>query len=269
MKDLLLSPDELDLIRKKIVRSIADFVQDTGAKGAVFGLSGGVDSALVGVLAKEALKNRVEALVMPDSNVSKTEDLEHAALLSERFEIASRVIDLKETVESVNKALPEMTLDKGDEGFHARANIAPRLRMLFNYAAANLNNYVVLGTGNRTELLLGYFTKNGDGGVDFLPIGSLYKTHVRQLAKHMKIPSEIIDKPPSAGLWHGQTDEAELGETYEILDQILFYIYDKKISANETAEILCIETERVERIIAMSVRHSHKREVPTIVKLPE
>jgi NAD+ synthase len=269
MEGILLSAKRLEQSRQRIVEAISDFVEEAGAKGAVFGLSGGVDSALVGALAKEALGNRVETLVMPVSRVSKSEDIEHATLVSEKFSIPSRVIELKEGVTAVKNAFPDMTLDSGEGGFHARANIAPRLRMLFNYAAANLNNLVVLGTGNRTELLLGYFTKYCDGGVDFLPIGDLYKTQVRQLAEHMQIPRAVIDKPPSAGLWHAQTDEEELGETYEILDQILYHTVELSQTADETAEILGINVKRVKRISRMVEKNSHKLRMPEIVKLPE
>ncbi|GBE18224.1 NH(3)-dependent NAD(+) synthetase [archaeon BMS3Abin16] len=269
MKELVLSETGLERWRETIVQAISDFVKETGAKGAVLGLSGGVDSALVGALAKEALGNRLEALVMPVSGVSKSEDLEHAALISAKFGITSRVIELKEAATAVKNAFPDMIKNSGEGGFHARANIAPRLRMLFNYAAANLNNLVVLGTGNKTELLLGYFTKYGDGGVDFLPIGDLYKSQVHQLAEHMQVPREVIDKPPSAGLWHGQTDEEELGESYEILDQILYHTVEEGRGADETAKIMGINVKRVQHIIGLVESGHHKRAMPEIVKLPE
>ncbi|MFV2041292.1 MAG: NAD+ synthase, partial [Candidatus Hydrothermarchaeales archaeon] len=256
MEGILLSAKRLEQYRQRIVEAISDFVEEAGAKGAVLGLSGGVDSALVGALAKEALGTGAHALVMPVSGVSKSEDLEHAALVSEKFSIASRVIELKDAATAVKDAFPDMLKDSGEGGFHARANIAPRLRMLFNYAAANLNDLVVLGTGNKTELLLGYFTKYGDGGVDFLPIGGLYKTQVRQLAEHMQIPQVIIDKPPSAGLWHAQTDEEELGETYEILDQMLYHTVELSQTADETSEIIGISVKRVQGISRMVEKNS-------------
>jgi NAD+ synthase len=135
----------------------------------------------------------------------------------------------------------------------ACANIKPRLRMASLYAFANLHDYRVLGTGNRSELVVGYFTKYGDGGVDLLPLGSLTKTEVRQLARHLDVPRRIIAKPPSAGLWAGQSDEGEMGLTYDDLDAYL--------SGRETAAAAAIE--------AMNVASAHKRELPLIAPLPE
>jgi NAD+ synthase len=267
MKDLALSETQLDKCKEDIINAIENFVDETGAKGAVFGLSGGVDSALVGTLAKLALSDRICALIMPEFGVSSKDDIDHAIHLAEERGIPYRVIDLKEALATVKKAFPEILEEGTEGGFHARANLAPRLRMLFNYTVANLDDRVVLGTGNKSELLLGYFTKYGDGGVDFLPIGDLYKTQVQQLARHLGLPDDIIDKPPSAGLWHGQTDEEELGESYENIDKILFLLHEKRRSLEETASILQIEQKRVERINAISERNRHKLVMPKIVRL--
>lgn len=265
MSDILLSKSELDKCKNDITGAIKNFVDETGAQGAVFGLSGGVDSALVGILAKLALGDRVRALIMPESGVTPKVDVEHALGLAKSQKLHYDLIELNDVLGAVKRAF--FGFSDHETGFHARANITPRLRMLFNYATANLENLVVLGTGNKTELLLGYFTKYGDGGVDYLPIGDLYKTQIRQLARHIGLPDDIIDKPPSAGLWHGQTDEDELGESYENLDKILFLLHEKGHSAGEIASLLGIEQRRVERICAISERNSHKLVMPKIVKL--
>jgi NAD+ synthase len=139
--------------------------------------------------------------------------------------------------------------------------------MLFNYAISNMDDYVVLGTGNKTELLLGYFTKYGDGGADFLPIGDLYKTQVRQMACHIQIPGCVVEKAPSAGLWLGQTDEEELGESYENIDRILFLLNDKKYSVDQAASALNLERKAVENIKERVVKNAHKRIQPPVVAL--
>jgi NAD+ synthase len=267
MKDLVLSDRELEKCKENIVNAIENFVDETGVQGAVFGLSGGVDSAVVGTLAKLALGDRLRALIMPESGVTQKDDIEHALELSKNQKIPYSKIGLNEALTAVKKTFPEIMEESTEGGFHARANLAPRLRMLFNYAIANLDDLVVLGTGNKTELLLGYFTKYGDGGVDYLPIGDLYKTQVLQLARHLGLPGDIIDKPPSAGLWHGQTDEEELGESYENIDRILVLLYEKGRSVAETASIIKIEQRQVERINAISKRNSHKLVMPKILKL--
>lgn len=186
-------------------------VSEAGAKGTISGLSGGIDSAVVAVLAREAgLSHRCLFLDVE----SGKEDYEDALEVARRFAIPLEKIDLTEVFLNLKQVFKN-----GSK--LATANIKPRLRMIALYYYANLEHRLVLGTGNKTELMVGYFTKYGDGGVDLLPIGSLYKTQVRELAAYLGIPERIITKPPSAGLWQGQTDEGELGLSYEELDRIL------------------------------------------------
>ena len=175
------------------------------AKGIVMGLSGGVDSCVVAALAKKAVgRNRLLALILPcGSHVS---DLADATAMARKFKIKTETIDLTGVYSNLLKILPSA---KG----LAKNNLKPRLRMLVLYYFANKLNYLVCGTGNKSELMVGYFTKHGDGGVDILPIGGLLKKQVRALAEELGIPGNIINKPPSAGLWHGQTDEGEMGIT--------------------------------------------------------
>jgi NAD+ synthase len=139
--------------------------------------------------------------------------------------------------------------------------------MILNYVYANLEGKIVIGTGNKTELLLGYFTKYGDAGVDILPIGDLYKTQVRQVARYLKLPKEIIDKVPSAGLWPGQTDEAEIGAGYEEIDNILYLLIEKGYSQEETATKLNVELELVKDLYERMKRNEHKRKTPAVTKL--
>jgi NAD+ synthase len=266
MKGLVLSNDALDKYKERIVKGIRIFVDSTGTGGAVVGLSGGVDSTLVADLGKLALGNRIQALIMPETGVSSEDDVEHAVMYAKKIGIPYRVLELKEVLESVQRVYPDPLNSK--EGFLSRANLAPRARMLLNYAVSNFEDLVVLGTGNKSELMLGYFTKYGDGGVDFLPIGDLYKTQVMQLASYVGLPDFIVDKPPSAGLWHGQTDEDELGESYENIDRVLFLLFDKGYSVEKTARTLKVQREKVDRIMDLVNKNLHKRIPPEIVQLP-
>lgn len=266
MNVLQLSDDDLERYKKSIVRGIREFVRVSGTKGAVFGLSGGIDSSLVGALGKLALGDRIHALIMPESGVSNPEDVEHAVEFAKEQNIKYTIIEIKDVLTSVKKAYPDL-LDS-NKAFHARSNLTPRIRMLFNYMASNMDDLIVLGTGNKTELMLGYFTKYGDGGVDFLPIGDLYKTQVRQLACHFEIPECIVEKPPSAGLWQGQTDEEELGDSYENIDMVLHYLHDKKYPVEICAKSVNCDIKQVEGIRDRIEKNAHKRFPPPILKIP-
>lgn len=235
---------------ERIQEWIKEKVDEAKLEGIVLGLSGGLDSSVAAVLCKKALRDRVLALLMPCH--SDPQDLEHAKLVAGKFGIRTETIDLTESYETVLKSLPE-----GDK--LARANLKPRLRMLTLYYFANLNRYLVAGTGNKTELSLGYFTKHGDGAMDILPLGGLFKTQVIELAGKLEIPSEIKNKPPSAGLWLGQRDEAELGMPYEELDRIL--------KALEKGETRGLNPARLERVRELVKKSQHKRGVPPVCRL--
>lgn len=206
---------------EKEVRLIIDWmrekVEDAGAKGLVIGLSGGIDSSVVAVLSKMAFPDNVLGVVMPCNSITK--DTEHGLLVAETFNIPVHKIDLTDTF---NMLLTNIkAIDRTEPHQLAVANIKPRLRMTTLYYYSGLYNYLVAGTGNRSELEIGYFTKYGDGGVDMEPIGHLLKVDVRELARHLGVPKEIIEKSPSAGLWEGQTDEDEMGITYDELDKYI------------------------------------------------
>jgi NAD+ synthase len=236
-------------------------VDEANAEGVVIGLSGGLDSVVVTKLCSDSLGHeKVLVLIMPETTTSE-EDIKDALGFASSQEVDYRVIDITELVESFSSLLSPVNLDSKAEG-----NIKARCRMILLYIHANLGNRIVMGTSNKSELLTGYFTKFGDGGVDFSPIGDLYKTQIIELAKAIDIPENIIGKPPSAGLAQGQTDENELGITYNDLDAILLGI-ELKLDTKEIVRRTGIKENEVSRIQDMVKRNVHKRKMPLIPKL--
>jgi len=232
-------------LTEKLVSWIREKVATAGGKGAVAGLSGGLDSSVAAVLCRRAFPKDVLAITMPCH--SHKEDLEHAQLLASQFSIPTKTVALDTTYDALLKVLPD---DKATASRLAQANLKARLRMLTLYYFANRLNYLVVGSGNRDELTLGYFTKYGDGGVDIQPLGNLLKGQVKELARSLGIPRPIIDKPPSAGLWEEQTDEGELGLSYDQIDRYL-----------ASGEASAAVKKRLESIITLS---KHKRQPPPV-----
>lgn len=199
-----------------IEKYIRDHVKNAGAKGVVVGLSGGIDSAVVAALAARALgKDNVLGIIMPCESVDS--DLEDAIKLVEKTGISYKVVDLTKTY----KSFLEDNQVEADNTCLTYGNIKPRLRMTTLYFYSALYNYLVAGTSNRSELITGYLTKYGDGGVDFEPIADLLKKDVYQIARELDLPKSIIEKKPSAGLLVNQDDETELGFTYDELDSYI------------------------------------------------
>jgi NAD+ synthase len=198
-----------------IVHWIRHQISMAGAAGVVVGMSGGLDSSVAAVLCKQALGDAVRGLILPCR--SDPSDEQHAHLVAQRFDIPAETVDLGPVFDLLVSTLPSGSR-------LSVANLKPRLRMIVLYYYANELDYLVVGSGNKSELLTGYFTKYGDGGVDLLPLGGLLKTQVQDLARSIAIPGEIIDKAPSAGLWEGQTDEGEMGITYEELDRAILVL---------------------------------------------
>ena len=237
-------------------------MDQVGATRLVLGLSGGIDSAVVCALCTMAAgPSRVIPAIMPIH--SRPEDVRDAELVASAFEVVPRVIDLVPAHDALVAAMPgddaagleDANVDPARQASRhqlALANVKPRLRMTTLYFLANRYNGLVVGTGNKTELAIGYFTKYGDGGVDVLPLGDLDKTAVRGLARALGVPEPVIRKAPSAGLWEGQTDEAEIGVTYDVLDRALALF-----AGAETREPL--DSGTFDRISALVTASEHKR----------
>ena len=205
-------------LAEKLGLWIRDEVLAAGCKGVVLGMSGGLDSSVLAVLCYRAFPHSMLGVIIPC--YTSQEDEEHARAVASQFFIPTQVVVLDTVFDTLLKVLPGDRVDPGDSRL-AEGNLKARLRMLTLYYFANRLKYVVAGSSNRSELSVGYFTKYGDGGADILPLGNMVKGQVRELASFLGIPREIIDKPPSAGLWPGQTDEGELGLSYEELDHYL------------------------------------------------
>ena len=227
-----------------------------GADGFVFGLSGGVDSATSAALAVRAVgPERVLAVLLPCH--SQPEDARLGRLVADTFSIPTITVYLTPVYDTLISALPPDL----QSGGLAAANVKPRLRMVTLYYLAQSRNYLVLGSGNKTEIAIGYFTKWGDSGVDLLPLGDLCKAQVWELARQLGVPQEVVERPPSAGLWPGQTDEGEMGITYRELDQVL-----AAIETGDTAGIVPATLEKVREMIACS---EHKRAMPPVFRVDE
>ncbi|HSG45472.1 MAG TPA: NAD+ synthase [Anaerolineales bacterium] len=242
-----------------LTRFIKSEVTRVGYNRAVIGLSGGIDSALSCVLAVEALgRENVLAVRMP-YKTSSPESLTHAQLLIEQLEIPST------TIEITNMVNPLFALDANITKLR-KGNIMARERMIILYDQSEVFKGLVIGTSNKTEILLGYSTQSGDAASAINPIGDLYKTQVRQLASALNIPSEIGDKAPSADLWEGQTDEGELGFAYEDADELLYLLIDQRYSPQECVD-LGFDADFVDTVVTRIRRTQYKRMQPPIAKL--
>jgi len=237
-------------VADKLTSWIKDKALAAGCKGVVVGLSGGLDSSVVAVLSHRAFPQNTLGVIIPCH--SSQEDRGHALAVADKFSIPTKIVILDAVYDTLLEALPGNSIDSTSSQL-AQANLKSRLRMLTLYYFANQLKYMVVGASNKSELSTGYFTKYGDGGVDIMPLGNLVKGQVRELASFLDIPQQIIDKPPSAGLWPGQTDEDELGLSYEELDRYL-------ITGEASNEL----REKIEAMIATS---NHKRLPPPIASL--
>ena len=237
---------EYKIETEKRVAFIRGLLNESGARGVVYGNSGGKDSALVGILCKIACEDTVGIIMPCGSKRNYNEDLSDAMAVAEQYGISVRTVDLSETAETLKRALgsaAEITAA-------AAANIAPRLRMTTLYAIAASEGRLVAGTGNRSEAYMGYFTKWGDGAYDFNPIADLTVTEIYKFLEHLGAPRIILEKPPSAGLFDGQTDEKEMGISYKCIDEYLL----SGTCAPEDLEI----------ITRYHVSSEHKRKPPAV-----
>lgn len=257
-KNLTIDTEVTELV---LTRFLQNEITKTGFSRAVLGLSGGIDSALSCYLAAKALgSDNVLALRLPYAT-SSAESLEHANLVIEALGIHSETIDITPMVDGLAAQSPDMTP-------HRKGNVMARARMTAIYDRSMAWQGLVVGTSNKTELLLGYGTIFGDLASAVNPIGDLYKTQVRQLARVMGVPEAIVNKAPSADLIPGQTDEDDLGFTYDAVDRLLYLLVDERYSAAEIVEA-GFDPQMVKRVIQLVQRAQYKRTLPVIPKISD
>lgn len=244
---------------KIVARFLRDYLDASSLKGYLVGLSGGLDSAVSGALAVKSVgADRVAALVLPEDSTPER-DLSDAATVAKSLGIGAETISIQPLVDAFMSIHPRASPREA-------ANAKARMRMILLHAHAQAMNRIVLGTGNKSELLTGYFTKYGDGGVDVQPLGDLYKTQVRALAKSLAIPESIVAKAPSAGLMAGQTDEEDLGLPYDVLDRILLGL-ELRLAPEVISRIVNVDASHVARIEGLRRTTQHKRRTPLSPKM--
>ncbi|MBO3769966.1 MAG: NAD+ synthase [Candidatus Brockarchaeota archaeon] len=240
--------------------SIRKYFEDASKRTGVIGLSGGLDSSVVAHLAVRALGREYIRLYILPSKATPQEDVEDAKTIVKQLNIPEgnwRLISIDPIVDVFENILGQM-------GRVEKGNIMARSRMIILYHEAAVNKGLVIGTGDKSEILIGYFTKYGDGGADLFPIGGLYKTMVRQLAEHLGVPEKIRNKPASPALWPGQTAEGEIGIDYDTLDAILYLRFEKGLSEKEIERTLKVPLETVRKVMERVKRNRHKRRMPKI-----
>ncbi len=239
-----------------ITSFISNLISESGANGVVIGLSGGSDSALTATLAVKALgKDRVKVVYLPEKESSR-ESYRLSKVTAEFLGLELHILDITKAVEAF---LNLLGLNYESAPKIVKGNIKVRSRMLILYAIANLENRLVLGASDRSEWLIGYFTKWGDGAADAYPIIGLYKTQVRALGLHLGIPEEVVLRPPTPDLWPGHTAEGELGITYEQIDEVLYRIFDEGLPAEKVPEVTGIPKKVVDRVLELHRKSEHKR----------
>lgn len=247
---------------KRIIKFIKDYFCRVKKEKAIIGISGGLDSAIVAFLCAKALGSKnIIAAKLPYQAISGSKSLKQADQIIQALEIPQKnvyQINIKPVVDCFKK----QKLDQIGLG-----NTMARIRMIYLYNLARKHNGLVVGTGNKSEILMGYFTRWGDGGHDINPIGSLYKTQIYQLARYLKIPKSIIKQPPSAGLWLGQTDEKELGISYQQLDKLLYLTIDKKVKKFLLIKKFGYSAQDVEKVLNRVKKNRFKIKLPPICAL--
>lgn len=241
-------------ITNKIEEFIETQIQKNNAKGIILGLSGGIDSAVIAYICSRKFKEKTLALIMPDTSITPNTETEDAMKIISLTGIDHKLIDIKPIVNEYSMYLVPNEKSKG--------NLRARIRTNMLYYYANIENYLVLGSSDKSEYLIGYFTKFGDGASDLTPIVSLYKLQVREIAKHLGVPENIISKRSSPHLWKDHEAEKELGTQYEEVDSILYCLKEKGLSIEETVEMTKIDKEIVEKIYNLNINSEHKRLLP-------
>ena len=238
-------------------------VEVAGKRGGVIGLSGGIDSTVTAYVAVRALGPENVTLMILPSSVTPKEDLEDAFEVVERLGVPEgnvRLIDVEPIVNSIVSSL-------GIKDRLVKGNVTARVRMVILHAEAAMRDFLVIGTSDKSELTVGYFTKYGDAGVDVMPLADLYKTQVRQLARYLGVPERIIEKPPSPRLWEDHTAEGEIGMSYDLLDSILYLRFDRWMDPRKVAEALGVPLETVLRVDRMVRSSQHKRMMPEVFRV--
>jgi NAD+ synthase len=256
---------ELDFseTEKRICRFIKEYVENAGAKGIVLGLSGGVDSGTIAALSSCAIgPENVLGLMLPEKENFSQKDIDDAKTVADKFSFHTQICDMTNVLECFYHAIP--VFEPTDR--LCKGNIKARTRMIYLYYYANKLNRIVIGSSDKSETMMGYFTKWGDAAADITPIMDLYKTQVRKLAIHLGIPPELALKPSTPALWPNQTAENELGIKYEILDLILFGL-ERFMNASEIAEQVNIQKAIVDKVKSRWLANEHKRRMPIAPKI--
>ncbi len=248
-----------DAVTDLLTRFIHSEITRIGMHDAVIGLSGGIDSALAAWLAARALGPEHVLCVMMPYRTSSADSLIDAERVIKALGVRSERVDISDAVDAVCEGTPDMSQLR-------RGNVMARMRMIVLYDRSARDSALVVGTGNKTELLLGYSTQHGDAACGINPLGDLYKSQVWKLSRHLGIPREIVDKAPSADLWEGQTDEAELGFSYKQVDELLYHLVDERRTDEELGE-LGFERAFIARVRSMMQRNQYKRRPPLIAKV--
>lgn len=238
-------------ITQTFEKFLSDEIEKNHANGVILGLSGGIDSAVLAYLCKRQLKEKTVALIMPDTSMTPKSETDDALKMISLTGIEYKLIDIKPIVNEYS-----MYLEPND---WAKGNLRARVRTNILYYYANAKNYLVLGSSDKSEHLMGYFTKYGDGASDITPIISLYKLQVREIAKYLGVPENVISKKSSPHLWKDHVAEEELGATYEEIDSILYCLFEKKKTVDETSELTQIDKSLVEKIYQLNINSEHKR----------
>ena len=262
-----LTPSLLDIdfseTQKRICRFIKEYVENAGAKGIVLGLSGGIDSGTIAALSSLAIGGEnVLGLMLPEKENFNQKDIDDAKVVAEQFHLETQVCDMSEVLGCFYKAIP--AFDQSDR--LCKGNVKARTRMIYLYYYANKQNRIVCGSSDKSETMMGYFTKWGDAAADIAPIMDLYKTQVRKLAIHMGIPKELALKPSTPALWPNQLAESELGVKYETLDLILYGL-ERFMPPQEIADQVGIEKVIVENVKSKWLAKEHKRRMPLAPKI--
>jgi NAD+ synthase len=262
-----LTPSVLELnlpeVEKRIRRFIKEYVENAGAGGIVLGMSGGIDSGTVAAISSRSIGgSRVTGLMLPEKETYNSKDIDDAKIVAEKFGLETQVCDITPALEGFYETIP--IFDQADK--LSKGNIKARTRMIYLYYYANKLNKIVCGSSDKSETMMGYFTKWGDVAADISPLMDLYKTQVRKLAEHMGIPPELAAKPSTPALWPNQLAETELGIKYETLDLILFGL-ERFMTTEEIAQKLSVEKPLVEKVKSRWLAVEHKRRLPLVPKV--